>query len=242
MVVPSFQARLVAAEMLSPHVRSLVFERTDGAPLQFDAGQWMNLVLPQRDGVLRRAYSIASAADGSPRFELAVTRIPEGLASTQLHGLAIGAEVTIEGPQGFFTRPLSASGPSLFVATGTGITPLRAMLLAALAAGDTRPLWLLFGCRLEEDLIYRRELEPLAAAHENVRVELTLSRPGPAWRGRCGYVQLHVPELWRALVALGAGTPHAYVCGLQKMVGGVRELLRGELGATRGQVHSERYD
>src|SRR5262245_14442737 len=111
-----FQARLVASRSLSPGVRELVFERADGAPFHFDPGQWVNLVLPTEEGELRRAYSIASAPDASPRFEIAVTRITGGPGSKYLHELAIGATVHAIGPHGLFTRSPTDASPALFVA------------------------------------------------------------------------------------------------------------------------------
>jgi ferredoxin-NADP reductase len=238
--------------MLSDYVRELVFERVDGAPFLFDAGQWVNLVLPCAEGDLRRAYSIASPPTGGPEFELAVTRVEGGPGSGFLHALEPGAVLTVDGPHGFFTRPLATAAPSLFIATGTGITPLRSMIKHAVASGRTEPLWVLFGNRTEDDILYRDELEALAATHPFVRVVFTLSRPSPDPSAlasapprssrRTGYVQTHVRELWEELRALGQGEPHAYVCGLLKMVGAVRDLLRREMGVARQQVHTERYD
>jgi ferredoxin-NADP reductase len=238
---PTFEAKLAEVRPLSPAVRELAFERADGAPFAFEPGQWVNLLLP---GELKRSYSIASPPSaGSPRFELAVTHVQGGPGSTYLHALEPGARLEVMGPQGFFTRPLASASPSLFVATGTGITPMRSMIRAALAAGDLSPLWLLFGVRHEHDVLYREELESLAERHPNVRVVFSLSQPHAGWAGRRGYVQTHVPELWRELVALGgAAPPHAYVCGLLRMVGSVRDLLRKEIGLPRQQVHTERYD
>jgi NAD(P)H-flavin reductase len=103
-------------------------------------------------------------------------------------------------------------------------------------------MWLLFGVRNEDDLLYADELRALAKQHPSVRFEPTLSRPGPGWTGRRGYVQAHVKELWAELAARWADPPHAYVCGLERMVGSVREILRTDLGLPRQQVHSERYD
>jgi len=240
-VPPTFDARLVRARPLSPSVRELVFERLDGAPFLFEAGQWVSLVLPLPGGELRRAYSIASPPDASPRFELAVTHVQTGPGSTYLHALEPGATLKVVGPQGFFTRPLEAAGPSLFVATGTGVVPFRSMIRTAIAANAPAPLWLLFGVRHEADVLWRDELESLTA-DPRVRVELTLSKPGEGWTGRKGYVQEHVRELWKELEALGQGTPHAYACGLERMVGAVRELLRKDIGLPRQQVHTERYD
>jgi NAD(P)H-flavin reductase len=100
----------------------------------------------------------------------------------------------------------------------------------------------LLGVRHEQDLLYADELRAMTAAYPFVRFEPTLSQPGPGWTGRKGYVQTHVRALWDELAALGAGEPHAYICGLERMVGSVRELLRKELTLPRQQVHSERYD
>jgi len=228
--------------MLAANVRELDFERVDGAPFVFTAGQWVSLVLPLPDGEGRRAYSIASAPDGSAGFSLAVTRVEGGQGSTFLHAMKEGDALRVIGPQGFFTR--DAAHPTLFIGTGTGVTPLRSMLLDALARGDGSPMTLLFGVRFDEDRIYREELEELARTHANVRVEFCLSRPHATWSGRSGYVQAHVEELWRALAGEpGTGAaPHAYVCGLERMVGAVRDLLRKQMGVDRKSVHSERYD
>lgn len=238
-----FDARLVASRYLSPSVRELVFERADGKSVDFVPGQWCNLLLPLPDGEVKRAYSIASAPDGTPRFEIAVTHVIGGRGSEHLHAIPEGTIVRAIGPQGFFTRPAADLSPGLFVATGTGLTPLRSMMKAALDAGSTAPLWLLFGARHEEDILYRDELEAYTREHPNVRYSITLSQPKPSWEGRRGYVQLHVPELYAALKASSAPEPpHVYICGLERMVKVVRELSRGELGVDRKLVHQERYD
>lgn len=237
----SFDVRLASARQLAPSVRELVFARADGEPFDFAAGQWVNLLLPLGAEPLRRAYSIASAPLGTPRFELAVTRVEGGAGSEFLHALEPGAVLRAIGPHGLFTRP-NEDPPSLFVATGTGVAPLRSMLHAALHAGSRAPLWLLLGVRGEEDILYKDELEALAREHANVRFLATLSRAGEGWAGRRGHVQVHVPALYEALSAASQTPPHAFVCGLDRMVGSVKELLRGDLRVDRKRVHVERYD
>jgi CDP-4-dehydro-6-deoxyglucose reductase, E3 len=239
---PTFDVRLARARMLTSQVRELGFDRVDGASFDFQAGQWVSLVLPLAEGEARRAYSIASAPDGSPGFEVAVTRVEGGPGSTYLHELPIGATLRTIGPQGFFTRPRAAGHPALFVGTGTGVTPLRSMIKDALGAGETSPMTLLFGVRYESDRLYREELEELQAKHPNFRAYYTISRADPSWQGLTGYVQTHAERLWRELEAKGAGAPHIYICGLERMVGAVRDLLRKKMGVERKQVHSERYD
>ncbi len=241
---PTFSLRLRTARSLSPSVRELIFERPDG-PLPFEAGQWIRLTLPVGplpEHVLHRSYSIASAPDpASNLLELAVTRVEGGPGSAVLHALSPGDELRAMGPQGFFTRPPGV--PSLFVGTGTGVTPLRSMLRAALAAGATEPMALLFGVRHEADILYRDEFAELARRHPNFSVHTTLSRPDPSWQGLSGYVQTHVPTLWNSLLLRSDGAPpHLFLCGLERMVKSVRDLARKHMGVSREQVHSERFD
>jgi ferredoxin-NADP reductase len=251
---PTFEARLAKAQTLTPSVRELVFERVDGAAMSFVPGQWVSTTLVTGEGPviapglaadpeMKRSYSIASAPDGSPRFEIAVTRVQGGPGSALLHALQPGAVLHFVGPQGFFTRPAGTSElPALMVATGTGVAPMRSMLRAAVSQGARSNIWLLLGVRREEEILYEEEFRALARGHSFFRFEPTLSQPRGPWQGRRGYVQTHVRELWSELLARGDGLPHAYVCGLERMVGSVRDLLRKEMGLPRQQVHSERYD
>jgi CDP-4-dehydro-6-deoxyglucose reductase, E3 len=245
---PLFEARLASARALTPNVRELTFERVDGQAMTFEPGQWVNMILPVAvadASEIKRSYSLASAPDGTPRFAIAVTRVEGGPGSSWLHAAAVGATLPFIGPQGFFTRPAASPLPSLMVATGTGVTPMRSMLLAAVAAGSRTPAWVLLGVRREHDLLYGGELAALAAEHPFVRFEATLSQPPEGWTGRRGYVQTHARAIWDELAAMGTGdmpAPHVYVCGLERMVGSMRELLRKDMGLPRQQVHSERYD
>jgi len=260
---PRFTARLVSAEPLTPLVRKLDFVRTDGAAMRFEPGQWVNLLLPapaaaadarRAEGTadeapsaptapappLRRAYSIASPPRSDGSFELAVTRVAGGPGSGALHALEPGAEIEAEGPQGFFTRPPRFDAPTLFVATGTGLTPLRSMLLAAIDAGSETPAHVILVVRHEADLLFRDELERLAARHPWLGLTFTLSQPHDAWAGARGYVQEHVRSAIEDLAR--HGEPHVFACGLQRMVSAVRELVRKELEFPRQRMHAERFD
>jgi ferredoxin-NADP reductase len=238
----TFHARILSTEQIAPRVQKFVLTRSDERALRFQPGQWINLFLPLPGGDIKRAYSIASAPDDTPRFELAVTEIVGGPGSGYLCGLGPGAELRANGPLGLFTRSPLDPAPTLFVGTGTGITPLRSMLLAAAKAASTAPLWMLLGVRREIDLLYRAELEELTGRHPNIRTFFTLSQPDEAWAGLRGYVQLHVPKLRGDLRLAGESEPHVYVCGLERMVSTVRHLLQSEMGIARELVHFERYD
>lgn len=241
-IAETFSTRLVESRAMTPRVRQLVLERIDGQPFEFVSGQWVSVVLPiddEKGRALRRSYSVASVPKGGPRFELVVTAVDGGPGSTFLHQASIGTMLEVKGPQGTFARV--NDGPALLVATGTGIAPFRGMLHDAVTRGDSAPLWVLFGVRGPADMLFGEELFELARKAPQVRLEVTYSRPPVGWSGRVGYVQEHVRGLWSELGALG-GEPHAYVCGVKKMLLAVRSVLRDELGLVRQRVHVESYD
>ena len=227
---------MVDASVAAPGVRLLTLETSDGAPYDYLAGQWLKLYLP---GGIDRDYSIANAPGvrGAARIELLVTLVDGGPGSSALHGMPIGTEIESLGPSGLFVREdAEASLPALFVGTGSGVAPLRAML-EAMPAPPSQAV-LLFGCRTTDDLMFESEWRERALFHASFRFEPTLSRATDAWHGRRGYVQTHLGAL---LPAMPDGT-HVYICGLTKMITEVRRTLKEELGVDRRRVHSERYD
>ncbi|MGH7269083.1 MAG: ferredoxin--NADP reductase, partial [Polyangiaceae bacterium] len=102
--------------------------------------------------------------------------------------------------------------------------------------------WIVLGVRHQGDVLYEREFRDLAREHPHLRFEPTLSQPLGEWTGRRGYVQTHVRDLWEQLAARSNSKAHAYICGLERMVASVRDLLRKQMNVPREQVHSERYD
>ena len=186
--------------------------------------------------------SIASPPGGSPRFAIAITHVQGGPGSTYLHEVQPGATLQCIGPQGFFTRPATSELPSLFIATGTGVTPMRSMMQAAIAAGSKSPTWLLFGVRHEADVLYADEMSAMVRQHPNVRFEPTLSQPAAGWPGRKGYVQAHVKELWAELAALPAARRTRTSAASSAWSARCARSSADDLGLPRQQVHSERYD
>ncbi|HEY6463655.1 MAG TPA: FAD-dependent oxidoreductase [Polyangiaceae bacterium] len=235
------KAELLQARALSPSVRSLVFRTTDGSPVGHVPGQYLSVLVPTATGLpYRRDYSIASAPDPArpDHFELAVTRVDGGPTSEALHALPPGAQIEIEGPQGvFLRRPEERRSPALFVATGTGLAPIRAMLGEDVREASGPRLVLLFGCRTPGDILWADELRAWERDVPRFRMHVTLSRSPPEWNGLTGYVQRHAHDLAAALPAA-----HAYVCGLSAMVDDVVRLLERKAAIPRDRLHYEVYD
>ena len=230
--------------MLSPSVRGFVFEII-GKPLEYRPGQAIDLFVRTASGLVsKRPYSIASAPSsvGANQIELAVTLVANGPTSTALHAAAVGTVYDADGPRGAMVRwPADLEAPTLFVATGSGLAPLRAMLQAELARGDregrTAPrVSLLFGCRTRADILWAEELSAWACEHERFSIVITLSRPDAVWTGATGYVQKHVASCVQAIAP-----ERAFVCGLSPMVEDVVHLL-AQTGLPRRSVRTEEYD
>jgi CDP-4-dehydro-6-deoxyglucose reductase len=232
--------RLVEGKALSPSVRSLVFEVEPSGAFSYEPGQALDLFVPTAGGLVnKRPYSIASAPGcaGERRLELAVTRVPTGATSLALHALAEGALLQAEAPRGGFVRwPAERDVPSLFVATGSGLAPLRAMLQAEFARTDGPPVSLLFGCRTLADVLWAEELARWQREHPRFSLVTTLSRPHPTWTGCIGYVQHHIADCVAAHVPA-----RVFVCGLSLMVDAVARALE-EAGVASSSIRMEEYD
>ncbi len=232
-------ARLTRSTELSGFTKHLEFEVQSISRFGFVPGQWLSLKHTKSDGEeITRAYSIASPPEENRRFALCLNRVQDGFMSNFLCDMREGDEILGQGPFGdFILRPPMRD--TIFIATGTGIAPFRSMLhwlMADDARHEDKQLWLVFGSRTEQDIYYHREFLRLASEHGNFHYLPTLSRGAPDWQGLRGYVQEHVPG-----IAAGRSDMHAYICGLDKMIKGNRELLKS-LGWDRKSVRYEKYD
>src|SRR5436190_1148561 len=211
MGVAILQARLIESHEIAPEVRHFVFDVPEVEQLPYVAGQFVSFSGVFEDKKITRAYSTASAPGGN-RFELCLNRVQDGHFSPYLFDMPLGTTVDMKGPLGHFILKNSPND-SIFVATGTGIAPFRAMLLAHLEENPDRKFTLVFGVRYEASLLYRAEFERLAETYPNFRFLPTLSRPGESWKGLTVHVQTHVFD------TLGARRGRdVSICGMKAMV------------------------
>ena len=190
----TFAARLVETRPLTEDVRHFVVEVSGARKFEFAPGQHVCLTVKIGLGSEERHYSIASPPRGDNRFELCVATgdDPGGLA---LAGLEPGAELCCRGPDGSFALR-EPPRDSLFIGTGTGVAPLRSMVLSILEDPRRRDLHtaLLLGARTPDRLFYHEELERLAAERENFELWPTLTRANGDWAGRRGRVLMHMAD------------------------------------------------
>ena len=240
-----FQLRLVDSFMLAPAVRHLAFERVDGLPLAFQPGQFLQVHFHYDDGTAtKRSYSVATVGDGaSPvqRIEIAVSYVDGGAATKLLGELPDGGVIDASGPYGRFCLQEADRHPRyLLIATGTGVTPYRAMLpqIAELLEKGDREVVLLYGARSEEELLYGEEFEAFAQQHPGFVFHGCLSRQAranPRASDRSGHVQNVLAELMPA-----AERDIAYLCGNPNMVDAAFAALK-DFGLPVHQIRREKY-
>jgi len=203
------------------------------------AGQHVDVRLTAEDGYqAERSYSIASAPEDD-HLVLTVERLDDGEVSPYLAGeLRSGDELELRGPiGGYFVWEAQLGGPLLLLAGGSGIVPLRAMLRHRAATGSTIATRLLYSSKSLADVIYRNELESLAADDE-VDVRFTLTREQPeGWRGYRGRID---EELLRDIAWLPEERPLVYICGPTAFVE-VAATVLVQLGHDAGRIKTERF-
>jgi ferredoxin-NADP reductase len=204
------------------------------------AGQHVDVRLTAEDGYqAQRSYSIASAPEDG-RVELLVERLDDGEVSPYLtEELRAGDGLELRGPiGGWFAWEASEGGPLLLIAGGSGIAPLMAMIRHRRAAGNDTPVRLLFSSRSYEDIIFREELERLAAGDETLEIIHTLTRSAPpGWEG----YGRRIDEVMLGEVAFSPEErPLAFVCGPTPLVEAVATTLVG-LGHEPARVKTERF-
>jgi ferredoxin-NADP reductase len=204
-------------------------------------GQHLDLRLTAEDGYqAQRSYSIASADMANGMIEITVERVADGEVSPFMHDVVVaGDQVELRGPiGGYFVWDGSMPDPLLLVAGGSGVVPLMAMVRQRASIASHVPATLLYSSRSYDDIIYRPELDALAARADGLRVVHTLTRSQPpGWTGLARRIDR---EMLAGALDGGAANVVAFVCGPTPLVEAAAENLVA-LGMSPARVRTERF-
>jgi ferredoxin-NADP reductase len=230
-------ASVAASIEETPRVRTLELD-VPGWP-GHRAGQHLDVRVTAEDGYqAERSYSIASApGDG---VALTVERLEDGELSPYLVDEAReGDQVEVRGPiGGYFVWDGDSPQPVLLVAGGSGVVPLMAMARQRARVGASAPMRLVFSSRTLEDVIYREELDELAARGDGFQVVHTLTREQPP--GWDGYSRRIDRDLLSDVAWPASQSPRVYVCGSTRFVDAAADGLL-ELGYDAAWIRTERF-
>ncbi len=228
--------KLVKVEELTPTVKEFTFTSSDG--VIFKTGQWMMLELPEGGQIFKRSMSIASPEYEKNKLDFCVKRVPNGRGGSKaMHLLSVGQTIQASGPFGLFTLRAPFEGDIMLIAAGSGISPFKAMILDLLKDKKVKnEVYLLFGNRTEDEIIYKIFFEELAKEHKNFHFIPVLSRAGEEWGGENGRVQ----DLVKKYFSSGKNKD-VYICGMKEMVLDVVALLE-EKEFDSKRIYFERYN
>ena len=217
--------------------RAVLLRVTPSSPFPFAAGQ--AALIGQHGLGQRRPYSIAvgpaeAARDG--RLEFLIGLAEDGSAGPHLPDLSPGVRVDVEGPLGSFKFPEAPSEHRfLFVAGGSGIAPLRAMLHHALMGDPGWRLALVYSARTPDEFAFEGELRSLADAGE-IELRQTITRATESdWSGPRGRLDRDaLEELVHDPATL------CFVCGPPALVDEMPKIL-SDLGIPRTRIRIEQW-
>lgn len=206
-------------------------------PFSFVAGQAVMVGL--HGSPLRKPYSIASAP-----WEIAKTGVLQLLAQVDdssafdphLELAAPGTLIDLDGPFGAFALPAAAEHlPLLFVAGGTGIAPVRAMLMDRLSRPLVPAIALVYSARSPDEFAYRTELDAVVQSGRLTAFFTVTRADSESWDGRRGRIQEDLLRL-----ALPSPDAQCLICGPPQLVEGARVMLQ-QMGVDDANILTDRY-
>ena len=220
--VQFFEKKIIPAKVsvikkISSDVLKIVLRLPPTSNFQFNAGQYVNLM----KGTINRSYSIASIPDSKNQLEFFIKKYKNGLMSRYWFEEAkVNDLLRIEGPLGSFFLRESKCDSIIFLATGTGIAPIKSILESIMnqpANFNNKKFWIFVGARYEEDLLWNPVI-----SNDQIQVIYVpvLSRQVNEWNGEKGYVQEAVLKQ-----NINLENAQVYACGSNEMIQSAKELL-----------------
>jgi ferredoxin-NADP reductase len=231
--------RLIDSHPETRDVRTFRFQKPT-ATFEWKAGQNLVMTIPRLEdprGPTRPFTISSSPTEGGV---VAVTTIVrESPFKQHLAKMAPGETVEFDGLEGEFG--LEPGRPAVLIAGGIGITPFRSMLRFAADTRLEKPLVLVYSSKTPEDIVFRKELDEMAARHHAIRILHTITRPEEArepWTGRTGRIDT---ELLREALR-GVRHPLVYLAGPPGFVQESRRHLSDEVHISDKDIRTDEFE
>lgn len=227
----TFPCRISSIERLAPDVVRVRLRLPPTAEFSFIPGQYVDVIGP---GGIRRSYSLANASFAEKSLELHIRAVEGGAMSDYWFNQVKNNDLLrLNGPLGTFFLRSPAGMNLIFLATGTGIAPVKAILesIPGLPEGQRpKSVSVFWGARVPSDLYL-----DVASIPGTERFVPVLSRAGDDWVGAKGHIQdvllRENPELSNVAV---------YACGSEVMIHSAREKLV-KAGLPRQRFYSDAF-
>ncbi len=208
----------------------------EATPLRpFAPGSHINVRLPGSQGTtLERTYTLSSSPKLLPAFSLTVKRVPGGAASNWLaEHLKTGQTLEFTQASGEFILPEQTPGRLLFIAAGSGITPMMSMLRFLADTANKSEIDCFYYARTPDDIIFHKELEGLCASMPHLKINYCVEQATGTWQGLSGRIaSQHFSNLNKL------SKYEIYLCGPAPFMTAASQSLN-TLGVADYQIHKE---
>jgi CDP-4-dehydro-6-deoxyglucose reductase len=210
-------AKIQAIHKLNDTVVEVILRLPPNSNFGYNSGQYINII----KGNIKRSYSIANAYKENGTLRFFIKKYENGQMSNYWFQEAKENDLLrIEGPIGSFFLRESEYDNIVFLATGTGIAPIKA-IIESINFSDykykNKKIWIFNGARFETDLIWNPNQ---SIKHPNLIYVPVLSKESENWTGEKGYVQEVV--LKKEIDLINA---QVYACGSNNMIESAKKML-----------------
>jgi len=222
------EADLVVADIIeeTPDVKTFRLVGRDPLLFSYKPGQFVTLAVEVDGKEVKRSYSVSSSPSRPHTLELTVKRVPGGLVSNWLcDNMRLGESLKVRGPSGKFSCFDYPSRKMLFIGAGSGITPLMSMSRWIVDTTADVDVILMVSARTPNDIIFRKELENMAARNSNFRLVVTVTAGTAgteAWSGFMG----RCSEQMIRMIAPDLHERHVFMCGPRPFSEAVKSYLK----------------
>ncbi len=229
--LPKFHvAKVVECNTLAAKYHYIVFEAEE--PLKFNPGQYVSIKVAS---TRINSYSIANH-EGDNKFGLLIDSSPGGPGSIYFENLKVGEKISYLGPFGTFVYKPEESKNILFLATGSGCSPLRCIVDNLLKEQHIQtPISLYLGLRFPADVFWKDYFEKLSQDFPNFHFSLVISKPDESWQGKSG----HITEVVAQDFPDASGCS-VYLCGNKAMIEETTNMLITQ-GCNKERIYTEKF-
>ena len=228
--------RVKKMERVADDVMIIWLSLPAGDRLQFLAGQYLDVLL--KDGV-RRSFSLGNAPHNDEALELHIRLVKDGNFTGHVFNKMKERDILrVEAPLGTFFLREESDKPIVFVASGTGFAPIKAILEHVFKQGTTRPMTLYWGGRRPKDLYMDSMARQWAAEHANFKYVPVISDalPEDNWTGRTGFVHRAVMADFPDLSG-----HQVYACGVPIMVDSAKKDFIAQCKLPEAEFYADTF-
>lgn len=227
---------VVSVKPIALKTWELVIEPARGSAISFAAGQFVWLTLGRSPfAITEHPFSISSSPSDTPRIAFAIKEV--GDFTRNIGSVAVGTPAYLDGPHGNLVVEGKSAAGLMLIAGGVGIAPVMSMLRQLRANRDRRPIKLLYGNRIADQIVYQDELADMQK-QLNLEIHHILSEPPSGWTGSVGRVD---DALLEKLVDEEDRNAWLYVvCGPAPMIDSVEGGL-SRLGIPLRRILAEKF-